>query len=1360
MQVETGDSRSGTTGARGRSRGVGWFVLVLGGILMLGAAFVLFIVQSGRTLDQAADMRAFQRLAIAGQGFAAWPEIARQISYRRIFGSGPGSDRLSQSIDHPQFGRIPLRFEKCSKPGVKKGSSGQSNEVDLKPAGLSISGPTITEDPVDGKRARNGQALFEDVNTAICFSLGPIRLKDALAVPEGFLAILIIDQSDAGAGDDEAGDGQSAIVRPGEVIAQVGPEPIPIRSLTELPDLDDALRRRTQAVLEVAAADASGSAATVAAARTLLTSSRTDTLAPLQTVIAGKAFRLYPYPIQLQVKEGETRRLLLVGAMPARSPILAELRGGRLLAFGLLLAALLSLTPFLRLAFLGPVDGLRPVELVTLALGLVLIGALATSLAWLGLESLDARARDDARLKTAATGLVDVLTKDIAGAAGGDAADQRGLLREAWRQPDAGEVLVASRVPEPGSALLPNPDTVIFATLEGRQAQGFPTFATAPPSQITALFNLADRAYFRRLVREDFAGNSQQQARALAANLGIGCLEPQGWTIDHVLSRGDGIAKLIIALPIPASLPANCTDEQARRLVDGKVRMVGMTLVMERLIAPSLPPGVGYAVVDLAEEGWPSLFHSDPQRAHAELFKLSLGDRDHADFLARSRDQPPPACGGGSRDGAPRPQLFTGQYVGEPHRMAVARVPCTTWAVVTFSSSRLREAQAARPVEIAILAWSALALVAGAILVVVVWFLGRSGRRALPALWPDPQRTSDYQLAFTVAFAAGVALFLLGWLVPRFMAWWLLAALAVAIALPAWIVGRTRLSPDHGDARRPLDLATEWRFGAWLAAFVFVASVVPVSLVALDARAYRDAQFSAAASRLDVAARAQEPRQVRRIQKAVMGWAEERSIEPVDPCRATAGPYTRALMRATEMAPDDEAATAGEACAAALAKAPLGLVRWVAATLVALAALSLPFAALFSLCRNLFGFGLPLEAVEYPRLREAAAGASPPYDEEQTPERAILVAASDPLRRDLYRYSSMQIDLFEAESRDFAQVLERIGKEAPDGKPRPLIIVHNLELLHRQTEPGERGTSPREEALNMLEKLVREQDLRARKASGEPRHFRLLIVADISPLDRFLQANEFRDELLDSGAPVLANPTEAIRWSRLLEDFTTYTGRARPRTSAKDKDELLKNRGSEKQRKALRHLLTELDHVPDRVVQALLPDPHDPLTADEILDWGAFLKDSRPRAISDFLASQLIEHWHYLWAISSRAEQILIHRFAMGELPNVRTAYALRSLVRRGIVVFDSSPRLMSRSFAQFVRHVERPELLSRWESEAPKGLWSRLHGNLTVVLPLLLLLGITIVLRGAIGFEAAIPLVLAAGPALLSAAFGLRRGG
>jgi hypothetical protein len=254
------------------------------------------------------------------------------------------------------------------------------------------------------------------------------------------------------------------------------------------------------------------------------------------------------------------------------------------------------------------------------------------------------------------------------------------------------------------------------------------------------------------------------------------------------------------------------------------------------------------------------------------------------------------------------------------------------------------------------------------------------------------------------------------------------------------------------------------------------------------------------------------------------------------------------------------------------------------------------------------------------------------------------------------------------------------------------------------------------------------------------RHFRLLLLADISPLDRFLQATEYRSS---GGASALTDPAESIRWTRLLEGFTTYTARVRPRPMPP---------GIASEPRGLRHLLVEVAYLPDRVVEALLPDSTPPLMPEEILAWGRpFLATAEPAAVSDFLASQLIEHYHYLWSISSRAEQILIHRLASGEVPGVRPAYALRSLVRRGIVVLDPAPRLMSRSFARFVRQVERPERLSLWAKDAPRGAWQRMRGNLTLVLPLLIVLVAVVVLRGAGGIEASLPLLLAAGPALLN---------
>ena len=527
-------------------------------------------------------------------------------------------------------------------------------------------------------------------------------------------------------------------------------------------------------------------------------------------------------------------------------------------------------------------------------------------------------------------------------------------------------------------------------------------------------------------------------------------------------------------------------------------------------------------------------------------------------------------------------------------------------------------------------------------------------------------------------------------------------------------------------------------FAAVLASVLVLLAVAPVLLLASDAREYAHQTQARDIHSATKDAHSRGEREQERVYYSLFP-SKQQPVRPPEPAAREKLPptITGELLCEAELAPcsDAQAATRLDD---PLRAAPLTDAHRLLLAIVMLACVGVTGWAVAMLCRNLFGFGVPLEAVNYPKM---ARGDDPdhPYDEARAPERAILVAGSGDRRRNLELYASEVIDLYE--TRSFSAVEKRLDQL--QGTPlRPLVLVHNLELLLRDDEG-------RCQALGLIEQMARMQD--ARKRRGLPyRHFRLVLLADISPLDRFLQATEYREAREEAGTQGgLGDPAENIRWSRLLEDFTTYTGRVEPRVRTVTRDGMTAG---------TQYLLRELEYVPDRVVRALLPDLDDTLTEREIIDWGDFLKDARERAIADFLASQLIEHYHYLWSISSRAEQILIHRFAAGELPNVRVAYVLRSLVRRGIVVFDPAPRLMNRSFRQFVRSVERPDLLRIWQSNAPKGMWTRIHGNVTVVLPLALLLGSTIVLRGAIGLQSAFPLLLAAGPALLNTVFSARR--
>ena len=91
-------------------------------------------------------------------------------------------------------------------------------------------------------------------------------------------------------------------------------------------------------------------------------------------------------------------------------------------------------------------------------------------------------------------------------------------------------------------------------------------------------------------------------------------------------------------------------------------------------------------------------------------------------------------------------------------------------------------------------------------------------------------------------------------------------------------------------------------------------------------------------------------------------------------------------------------------------------------------------------------------------------------------------------------------------------------------------------------------------------------------------------------------------------------------------------------------------------------------------------------------------------------------------------------------------------------VVLDPVPRIVNRSFAQFVRHVEEPKRLAIWQANQPDGLWTRLRAPLTFVLPLTLALVVLVLAEGSGSLATTIPFLLAAGPALLNVVGGLRR--
>jgi hypothetical protein len=209
----------------------------------------------------------------------------------------------------------------------------------------------------------------------------------------------------------------------------------------------------------------------------------------------------------------------------------------------------------------------------------------------------------------------------------------------------------------------------------------------------------------------------------------------------------------------------------------------------------------------------------------------------------------------------------------------------------------------------------------------------------------------------------------------------------------------------------------------------------------------------------------------------------------------------------------------------------------------------------------------------------------------------------------------------------------------------------------------------------------------------------------------------------------------------------------------------------------IRTLVEELQRLPEAAIDSLL-EPWDwdlwikaeeriyPLeTADyseiyflRVIAWAIKVNPVTREAAIDFLRGALIEHYQHIWAASSHSERLILDNLARGRMVNIRSALAIRSLIRRGIVVLDPLPRLMNESFAAFVRQAERPETIVHWRTELPRSGWDKVARPLALIVPVLTIGIVALAAVYGEGIETILPVILGTGPALVTTMFGLRR--
>lgn len=476
---------------------------------------------------------------------------------------------------------------------------------------------------------------------------------------------------------------------------------------------------------------------------------------------------------------------------------------------------------------------------------------------------------------------------------------------------------------------------------------------------------------------------------------------------------------------------------------------------------------------------------------------------------------------------------------------------------------------------------------------------------------------------------------------------------------------------------------------------------------------------------------------------------------------------------------------------------------WIGLGIIAAALAALIVSMVLLGLRALMGFGVPLGAVKLES-----------FNPDEIPKRTLLVAPQAPVRwyfgKDRQSWSLDLSDILLATPN--GELSNKVSKQrfdrfcAIESKARgapPRLLVSGLSLILRDPER-------RRAALKMLETADRALE-RGELAA-------IVIISDFSPLERILDAFEneessdsasltVREELrwarlfqrfsTKQFGPVEKvymrpreddQPLAQTPWAKLARIGRRLRALFRPvpasDETAAPASEIDKcrleikrlHRGSPVDRPhehGTYTLIEELRWLPSGIIDSLLETDLDPkklvkqgtkfpieapayqdIYTAVVLKWAKNQNVPSPAAAIDYLRSILIEYYEQCWASSTLSERLVLEAVARGHFVNMHHAIALQSLVRRGLIILDPAPRLMNRSFAQFVSQAERPDTLRKWRAKQPKSGW--LSARMPLVLGIAvgaLFLSISAAQSGQ-EISAMLALLVAGGPTLLNTLF------
>jgi hypothetical protein len=942
--------------------------------------------------------------------------------------------------------------------------------------------------------------------------------------------------------------------------------------------------------------------------------------------------------------------------------------------------------------------------------------------------------------------------------------------------------------------------------------------------------DIAERGYRSKMLSREFFGNFPEvvadggQKLPCSGVWGLGI--SRGYGIEGVRVRTDGTPAILVTsrlrrlrdgeAPGAEELP-RCRGVASAKLLPGPPTGVAVQAAIFRsLLAPVLAPGQQFIVVDARQADLPMLFGTQAGRIGIDYLGPALDSADAREAIGRAR-RSVEMLDRKDRALSAEPQPFTLGYEGVPQRFVARGLPGSPFVLLVHEPLDRVDGLHARTASLAAMAWLGLML-PGSLLMLGVWAIWR--RRAWTWLWPAAgmgaaaRRAGQLIMALagfgllalllasiarneTLAGALALVLLVAVPATSLFLAWRALRqgtpGSGLLGAIDHWL--RPPESEPAGEARaRPLLRPRDER-GYRLLFLSLILALGMATMAATWADGFADSRRRMAAADLGEMAdalrayRSALDAQIRSFRLDAVGLAPGLTLadgdsklglpalrqgknppatEPTGLLHFTGlirkwvgeGPSPQ-VRTCAERAVNAERACLGTGGQLSLLSEPEQRV-WpsppVIAGALALAGLLLLLLrfCLGAIERGLFGFGVPIEAVEFPGIAGTA---------HDLPERSVVLNGPMALQLALIGLND-PFDLGHSMRVDDAKD-PRLGPATTalaDGK---VVVAVGLDVALK--DPALRRA-----ALDILEQLSATVD-RDRRARSGASAGRLVVLTDLSPLDRVLQAYE-REQGREGDQGI--GPTEQLRWSRLFEDFTTFSLPPTPRIrwSAQRIAELRRELADRPPGEidGILTLIAEMEWLPEQAIDSVLapgdaPTPADwraleakrfPLSCDQfdqvyferVKRWAKSVRPVSPAAAVDFLRGILIEHYQHAWAASSHAERIILDALARRRMVNLEAALAIRSLVRRGLVVMTPDPRLMNQSFAAFVRQAERPDTIAEYRREQGGSFWDRLARPIAFVIPALLgLVSTAAVLSGA---DAAtmLPVLLSAGPALLGA--------